>query len=52
MSSSLDFPCQFEGERDITILASFVSAAKQYDHRFAAMDEIHPVAGSIVDPHL
>jgi hypothetical protein len=52
MSSSLDFPCQFEGARDIMILASFVAAAKQYNHRFASTDEIQPVSGSIVDPHL
>src|SRR5208282_123341 len=52
MSSSLNLPRQFEGARDVAILGPFVAAAEQYDNHFAAPDEIHPVAGTVIDPHL
>src|SRR6266851_3229191 len=52
MSSSLNLLRQFEGTRDVAILVSFVATAEQDDHRVAAPDEIHPVAGTVVDPHL
>src|SRR5713101_5800763 len=52
MSSSLNLLRQFEGTRDVAILVSFVATAQQDDNRVAAPDEIHPIAGAVVDPHL
>ena len=52
VSSSLNFLRQFEGARAVAFLAPFVSAAEQDDNRVAALDEIHPLARTVVDPHL
>ena len=52
MSSSLNLLRQFEGARDVAILVSFVAAAEQDDNPVAAPDEIHPIAGAVVNPHL
>src|SRR5438552_16661777 len=49
---SLDFPCQFEGTRNVAILSPFVAATEEDDDGFTAPDEIHPVTGTVVDPHL
>src|ERR1700737_5190677 len=52
MSSSLNLLHQFEGTRDVAILVSLVTAAKQHDNRVAAPYEINPVARTVIDPHL
>jgi hypothetical protein len=52
MLSSLNLFRQFESPRDIPILAPLVTAAEQNDSRFAAPDEIHPIARTMIDPHL
>jgi hypothetical protein len=38
--------------RDITVLASFVAAGEQDEDGVSAPDEIHPITGTVVDPHL
>jgi hypothetical protein len=43
---------QFEGTRDVAIPVAFVAAAEQDDNRVAAPDEIHPVARTVIGPHL
>src|SRR5580692_4499787 len=52
MSSSLNLLRQFERPRDVPILAPLVAAAEQDNKPVAAPDEIHPIAGAVVDPHL
>src|SRR6266566_1905266 len=52
MSSSLNLLRQFEGTRDVAILVSLVTTAEQHDNRIAAPDEIHPVARTVINPHL
>jgi hypothetical protein len=52
MSFSVNLLHQFEGTHDVAILVSFVTAAEQHDNRVAALDEIHPVARTVIDPHL
>src|SRR3954447_20896878 len=45
-------PRQFLGGSDIPVLGALVASTEQDDHRRAALDEIDPVAGTIVDPKL
>ncbi len=43
---------QFEGTRDVALLVPFVATAEQEDNRVAALDEIHPLARTVINPHL
>src|SRR3954447_16487963 len=52
MSSSLHLVRQIDGARDVAFLGPFVAAAQQDDDGVAAPDEIHPIAGTVIDPHL
>jgi len=52
MSSSSDLFRQFESARNVAILASLVTAAKQNNDNVAAPDEVDPITRAVVDPHL
>jgi hypothetical protein len=45
-------PCQLDGVGDIPVFPPLVAAAQQDDDADPAVDEIDPVAGAMIDPHL
>src|SRR6266852_499683 len=47
----LEAACKFDCHRDILVLRALVSTREQDDKRFASADEIHAIAGAVVDSH-
>src|SRR6266511_681670 len=52
IATLLEVARKLDRHRDVLILCPFVSAGEQDDKRFAAAEEIHTIAGTVVDPHL
>ena len=50
-SHELNLSRHLDRPLDVAGLGSLVTAAEQDHHRVAALGEIHPVAGTVVDPH-
>src|SRR3974390_3472383 len=52
MTILLERARKLDRRSDVLILRALVSAGEQDHKRFAAANELHPIAGSIIDTHL
>src|ERR1700716_2995238 len=52
MAVLLEVARKLDRHRDVSILRSLVPARDQDDQCFATANEVHAIAGTVVDPHL